>query len=279
MGETEDEDLAAEKKSISITHAIFTVIHFLMADLIFYGCIIPLLGTYVGGYFAYKLNLGFKGELVFIVLLTFLMMCGTFHFLAEENYWKHLFAFDQFYCNLLQVRDFLNGCLMVLCMFGIVSTLKAMIKQDEGIKPLHVSEGVIYVFQKIMCQYLRVDESFILNLGIGIDAPPTGGTVNGRSPGKKFENGTAFVLYFAILTGCVAKLIYFNTLFTYVRAMSIFVGMKPNFGEDDDGSDSSMSVFSKNKKRLQVQCRMETDFATSVRRSTFEENTSYYKMK
>lgn len=81
------------------------IIWFQMGDLVIYGCIIPLLGTYFAGNASVLCNLGPLGEVITVVLITFTLMYGAFCWIGEANYWKRLFAFDRFYSCLLQVDN------------------------------------------------------------------------------------------------------------------------------------------------------------------------------
>lgn len=265
MGEESDQDVAIAKRPISLGFALWTIIQVLIIDFILYGCLIPLLGTFLGGYLAYGFNLGPKTELVCIVFTTFSMIYCTFCLVGEASYWKHLFAFDRFYCILLQIRDVLNTCLLFLCLVCVFSSVEAIINEDKALKPGHLSEGVVHIFLKGLCHYLRVDESILTKLGF--PAPRTGFLGFGGE-GPRYEHGATFMLFWAMLTGCVAKLVYFNTLFTYMRAMEIFLSMKPIFVDEDD-YESSTSMVSVRRNR---KSRMENDFASSVRNSNWDED-------
>jgi len=265
MAEGNDQDEEVAKKSISIPNAIFVFIQVLLTDLIFYGCMIPLLATYLGGRCAYYMTLGPTSELVLIVLLTFLLLYGTFGLVGEASYWKHLFAFESFYTVLLQVRDLINTCLFIVCLIDLYSIMEAIITEDKRIKAAPVSEGALYVFLKYTCGYLHLDDGFLYTLGVRL---PHKGTLFDPSFGEneKYEHGAAYMLYWAILTGCVTKVVYFSTLATYTRSMEIFLAMNPMFYEDDESeSSSSATLISMTKSRKSC---LENDFARFMRKHT-----------
>jgi len=254
MGQQED-----ARKSISKTCAFFTLIQFLITDIVLYGLIIPVFGAFLGGYLASKCGLTSKYELVLIMVLTFSLNYGTFLLLGETGYWRHLFAFDKFYCYLLQIRDVINVSLIILTLLGLGSTVEAMVTVDKGMKKEYISEGVVYVFLKWLCRLLHVDQSVLYS--IGFKEPHKYLPSFGED--EKFENGAAYMLLWAILTSCLAKMIYFNTLFTYVRAMEIFLAMNPIFSEDDEFTTSSTDMINIQKVH---KSQLESNFARSMKK-------------
>lgn len=118
--------------------------------------------------------------------------------------------------------------LFILCLISLATAIQDIVTHDRGMKKKHVSAGVIYLFLKKLFEYLHVNPTFLERLGL---KPPHKGTIIDPSFGEneKFEHGAAYMLYWAMLTACVAKMVYFNTLYTYLRAMEIFMSMRPVF--------------------------------------------------
>jgi len=258
MGEESELELAEIRQRLSVPNALFVIIQVLMTDFALYGCIMPLIATFFGGVIALQFGLGHKYELIFVISLSFTLVYGTFALLGESSYWKHLFAFSQFYGILLQIRDTLNTCMIAACSIGLISTIKSIVTEDKDMKKLNISEGALEVLLKMLCEYLHLDPSVLPYFGI---KTPHAGTVFDPSFGEneRYEHGAAYMLFWAVLTGCVAKLLYFNTLFTYMAAMNIFVSMKPNF--DEDGDTESTADLKKRRRRL------DNDFARYIRNS------------
>lgn len=118
-----------------------------------------------------------------------------------------------------KLRDATNAASIFILIVSIHTTVEAMVGNDKGMKDSYMSEGAGYVFFKKLCDFLSIDQSLLYHIGL---QPP-------NEDSEKFENGAAYILFWAMLTASVAKLIYFNTLFTYLRAMEIFMSMKPSF--------------------------------------------------
>jgi len=259
--------VTVERPPVTWPYALCTMIQVLATDIALYACIMPLLGTFLGGYITYQCELGHKYELFLVCALTFTMIYGCFCLFGEPGYWKHLFAFDKFYCYLLQVRDIFNTFVLVLSILGLASAVDSIANEDQGMKQPFVGEGALYVYVKLICDYLNIPDTFLAMIGLSL--PHTGGFMDpSRGENEKFEHGAAYMLFWAILTGCLAKLIYFNTLFTYMRSMEIFISMRPIFEDDDDSPVSSMSLISSKRSR---QSRLETDFAKYVRNPTWDD--------
>lgn len=113
------------------------------------------------------------------------------------------------------------------CLYGIGHTVVAMVEKDKFMKDQHLSEGAFYVFLKKICEGLYIDTSILSSMGL----QPEDLKKNTIAENNRIEHGATYMMFWATITSCVAKLVYFNTLFTYLRAMEIFVSMRPTFGK------------------------------------------------
>lgn len=112
---------------------------------------------------------------------------------------------------------------------ALACTIDAMV-HDKGMKPNHVGEGVGYFFIKTFLGWLSIDDALLSYFGIHL--PHTGSLMDPDfGENAKFEHGGAYMFYWAVSSACVAKLVYFNTLFTYLHAMDVFLSLKPSFGK------------------------------------------------
>jgi len=232
---TSSEDNVSPPPSQDMPKAV-TVMCVMLVDLVLYGCIIPLVGTYFASGCVVAFSLAPGWELVLTLFFTFSFLYIAFACCGESFYWKHLFAYEGFYANLLIVRDAVNFMVVILCLTGIASTVESMV-EDRSMKPERLTEGTGYVFTKTFLSWLQLNyESILPSLGLKL---PHGQKMTDLNFGEneRYEHAGTFMLLFAMLTACIAKLVYFNTLFTYIRAMDIFLSLKPSFEDDDDAPD------------------------------------------
>jgi len=139
---------------------------------------------------------------------------------------------------LLHVRDVVNSVLLIICLVQVAQSVELM-AADKSMKMTHMSEGTSYVFFKSFFKWVHVDyENVLPRLGLKLPHEATFTDPN-FGDNERFEHAGEFMLFWAMLTACIAKLVYFNTLFTYLRAMDIFVSLNPTF--DYDESDDTVS--------------------------------------
>ncbi len=98
--------------------------------------------------------------------------------------------------------------------------------EDGTIKSPPVGEGVAYFIVKFVLQQLHMDID-LLNYAkdVGLNYPQS----NDPREIQQFEHGGAFMFWWALLASCVAKLTYFNSAFTIIRASEIFTDLNPAF--------------------------------------------------
>lgn len=102
-----------------------------------------------------------------------------------------------------------------------------MVEKDKFMKDHNLSEGALYVFLKKLCEGLYINPNVLASMGLQPDEV----LKNSVAENNRAEHGATYMIFWAMITSCIAKLIYFNTLFTYLRAMEIFISMKPTFGK------------------------------------------------
>ncbi|CAL8088466.1 unnamed protein product [Orchesella dallaii] len=219
-------------KSISIWRTIYTTFYMLLTDIVVHGGIIPVLGVYFAGCFVKMFNFGFTSELILCITCTFFMIYLALGTLGETNYWKHLFNFEQMHGLILEIRDMVNTFILVLSVIFVGRTIQSMV-EDKAIKQtVPVSEGIGFISLKYTILYaarlVGMEQSVADSIGV---KPPRAGTLTDPSFGENevYEHGAALMLSFSIVASCVCKLCYFNTLFTYLRAMEIFLSLRPTF--------------------------------------------------
>ncbi len=115
----------------------------------------------------------------------------------------------------------------MVCLFGIGHTIVAMVEKDQYMKDKYLSEGALYVFLKRICEGLYINPAVLASMGLQPDEV----LKNSVAENNRREHGATYMIFWAMMTACISKLIYFNTLFTYLRAMEIFISMKPSFGK------------------------------------------------
>lgn len=101
---------------------------------------------------------------------------------------------------------------------------------DKAMKDVYVGEGAFYVFAKTIVNWFNMDEGWLEMLGLEL---PRKGTMVDPNFGEneRYEHGGSYMLFWAMMAACIGKLLYFNTLFTYLRAMEIFISLRPSFGK------------------------------------------------
>lgn len=128
-----------------------------------------------------------------------------------------------------QMRDLLNSILIVITVYCLYSTIEDMIA-DKSMKKSHLGEGASYFFIKTFCAWGDMDKSLLTMLGLN---PPHKGTLLDPDFGEnaRLEHAAGFMFYWAVLASCVAKLVYFNSLYTYLDTLKVFLSMDPTFGK------------------------------------------------
>ncbi|ODM93573.1 hypothetical protein Ocin01_13109 [Orchesella cincta] len=212
-------------------------VYMLLSDVILYGLITPVIGVYLAGCCAKFFTLGFTWELVLTIFITFVLIYTGLGVFGETKFWKHLFNLENMYNLIIEIRDWANSIQLVLSVVFISSMIQVMITDKKVKQTVPVSEGIGFISLKYTVLYvarqLGVEQSVTDSIGL---KPPHAGTLTDPSFGENevFEHGAMFMLAWAMLTASICKLIYLNTLFTYLRAMEIFLSLKPTFPDDDD---------------------------------------------
>lgn len=130
-------------------------------------------------------------------------------------------------CSSEKIRDATNAFVFVIGFLGLANAIDAMVS-DRAMKSTPVGEGASYFCIKNLLAYFRLNKNIITELGLKL--PHRGGITDPDfGENNRFEHGGAFMFYWAILASATAKVVYFNTLYTYVRAIEVFMSLKPIF--------------------------------------------------
>lgn len=126
-----------------------------------------------------------------------------------------------------KIRDVINAAVFGVAFIGLAHSVDAMIS-DRAMKSTPVGEGASYFCIKTLLAYFHMDKNIIKELGLKL--PHRGGIIDPDfGENSRFEHGGAFMFYWAVLASACAKVVYFNTLYTYVRAIEVFMSLKPIF--------------------------------------------------
>jgi hypothetical protein len=162
----------------------------------------------------------------------------------------------------------------------LIDTIRAMV-EDGAMKPVYLSEGIGYVVTTSCvgecdtlrtrwtaeCDYLKehVEKNpvssnwfadYLFSVPLFNGAENSGPfsienrqELNSPTPGSckrfnRFIHAAQLMIAVGAVTASVTKIIYFNTLYAYLRAMDIFITMQDNdececpSSDDEDGSDN-----------------------------------------
>lgn len=137
----------------------------------------------------------------------------------------------------------------LICLYWVVES----VTNDKEMKTDYpLSAGVLRIALKTLFNSFDIDLDYLKTFGGALPAD-----VDTDSKVNIYEHGAAYILAWAMLTVCVAKVLYFNTLFTMSRAMNVFISLKPLFHIDDDenGDDDGNQIVTAYRK-TKVLCEM-----------------------
>ncbi|CAG7699952.1 unnamed protein product [Allacma fusca] len=205
------------KSILETAIACFSV---LFLDFILYGEIFPLLGLYSGSYVAAYFNFSFLAELSAVAGFSLLLFFFALAVRLEKIFWKKLYSLDDFYRIVLHVRDFCNAIYVAVFVATLVNTsfntslLASALKANDNNILEHPLEGFVHVLCYRIEFYTQTKFKWC-----------EAGNYS-QSYEAIYE---AKVLYaVAFLCVSVAKMLYFNTLFTYLQTLKMFREMQAN---------------------------------------------------
>jgi hypothetical protein len=203
----------------------------MITDFIIYGEIFPLLGLYCGSYAAAYFNFSYLPELAavagFSLLLFFLSLAVRF----EKIFWKKLYTLDNFYKYVLHVRDLANVVSIMIFVATLVSTsfntalLASTVKaKNDGILE-HPLEGFVHVLCYRLEFYTQTNFKWC------------NGGHHDHSSEAVYEAKVLYAVAFLCIS--VAKMLYFNTLFTYLQTLKMFRDMQASRAQQAQQQDTS----------------------------------------
>lgn len=133
----------------------------------------------------------------------------------------------------LKVRDLVNVVMIVGNFTLLYKAVRDMIS-DKEMKEEFLGQGSSYYILSNLADWgLPISESLLQSYRHRQD---TVSSMFNNNPTRdsQYVHGAEFVLAIAGLTASITKLVYFNTLYTYLRAMDVFVTMQDQDSSDDE---------------------------------------------
>lgn len=130
-----------------------------------------------------------------------------------------------------EVRDAVNFIVLTCCLNSLSSTIHDMVVLDNEVKSRRLCDGATFAFLKLITGHLKLDNLFKEQMGTNI-APSLDQNQSKSFDSREsilFERGGMYMMYWAIISATISKLIYYNTLFTYLRLMEVWISMNPVF--------------------------------------------------
>lgn len=127
----------------------------------------------------------------------------------------------------------MNVLFSLAIIYHLAGMIKTIVDQDRPIKDVPPSNNICYYLMRSVFDWLQLDLGYLEKMGFNRNLLEASAGVNG----EKDRHYALCMFGWAILTAAVAKLLYYNTLFTYVHAMEIFLSMRPTFPEGDETND------------------------------------------